>query len=501
MRKLFLVLLSGSLLAFQVMSCGGNNGSALQIDPEGPTIVKRGTTLQFTSNQEVTWSVAGGNANGTISADGLYTPPDTLPKSYESVSILAEDGDGHSAEAFVDLRAADTLAFAAPVPVNSDPIAGIAVFATIILGPVNDLVAAAGQTVEANSAWGTLDSGGSIPLSFFSQNSSLNGFAPQIPVTSAGERTFPIALELDSQDNPIILALTEPTPTPSSTRLSVVTSTDGGATFSNPAPVSAANPTFEQQGGSFRLDADGNLHLVLRETDTSVLNGPTNIFYSRSNDGGVTWSALEPLSTLADDTVDVLYPFVGSSADGEKVVACWNQDTQIFYAFSSDGGETFSSAQALTSVDENRACRIARGPEDRIYMTYTTINAANEVNVVFRASTDGGETFGSPVFVNGTTPEDTEALAQIAVDDLGRIDVVWVSDPSGANIADIAYARSLDGGATFSPKITLVDSTLANSLSLPNGLRHDRSGRLYLQYFSAFSIMTPTVDLLFLYGE
>lgn len=500
MRKAILIVVSGMLMAFQVMSCGSSNNGGLDISPEGPTIVKRGATLQFTSNQVVTWSVAGGNANGTISADGLYTAPDTLPLSHDQVSVLAEDGDGNSAEAFVDLRAADTLAFAAPVPINSQPIEALAILINITLGPVNDYIAAARLSVEADSVWGSVDSS-VAPVTFFSQNPGLGGFAPQIPATSAGERTFPIALELDDQDNPIVMAVTEPTPTPSPTRLSVLTSTDGGASFSNPSPVSTANPAFEQQGGSFRRDAQGDLHLVFRETDTSVLNGPTNVSYTRSDDGGVNWTPALPLSNLPDDTVDVLFPFVAASENGQNVVACWNQDEQIFYAFSSDGGVSFSASQPLTTADENQICRIAVGPDGQFYVTYSTVSSPTEVNISLRTSTDGGATFGSPVFVNGTTPEQTEAIAWIAVDDLGRIDVVWISDPTGGDIGDIVHARSLDGGATFSPKVTLVDSTATNTIALPNGLRHDRSGRLYLQYFDVFGSMTTTLDLSFLYGE
>jgi hypothetical protein len=66
---------------------------AVTVQPTGVNVVV-GATLQFsatvtgTSNTGVTWSVAGGAGNGTISANGLYTAPPAVPVPAQ-VSIMA----------------------------------------------------------------------------------------------------------------------------------------------------------------------------------------------------------------------------------------------------------------------------------------------------------------------------------------------------------------------------------------------------------------------------
>jgi hypothetical protein len=76
-------------LTLVTMLAGCKNGTAgrvvsVTVEPTGVNVVI-GTTLQLTatvmetSNTAVTWSVAGGSANGTVSSTGLYTAPASVP--------------------------------------------------------------------------------------------------------------------------------------------------------------------------------------------------------------------------------------------------------------------------------------------------------------------------------------------------------------------------------------------------------------------------------------
>ncbi len=59
---------------------------------------------QFTANQSVTWAVTGGNANGTISGKGLYSPPALVPNP-ATVTVTATPATGAAGSAFVTVSA------------------------------------------------------------------------------------------------------------------------------------------------------------------------------------------------------------------------------------------------------------------------------------------------------------------------------------------------------------------------------------------------------------
>jgi len=87
------------LLAVALVVLGGcKSGTAgkvvtVSVDPTGVNVVI-GKTLQFnatvtdTFNTAVTWTVAGGSGNGSISSTGLYTAPASVPNP-SLVTILA----------------------------------------------------------------------------------------------------------------------------------------------------------------------------------------------------------------------------------------------------------------------------------------------------------------------------------------------------------------------------------------------------------------------------
>jgi hypothetical protein len=83
------------LWLLMLVACGGALGGggqplAVTVSPPSATVVIGGQK-QFTANQSVTWGVTGGNANGTIDANGLYTAPGVVPTP-ASVTVTATSG-------------------------------------------------------------------------------------------------------------------------------------------------------------------------------------------------------------------------------------------------------------------------------------------------------------------------------------------------------------------------------------------------------------------------
>ena len=86
MRRTYSLILIALLMIFAAGCKSGTAGKVVGVSvaPTGVNVVV-GKTLQLTatvtqtSNTAVTWSVAGGSANGTISSTGLYTAPGSVP--------------------------------------------------------------------------------------------------------------------------------------------------------------------------------------------------------------------------------------------------------------------------------------------------------------------------------------------------------------------------------------------------------------------------------------
>jgi hypothetical protein len=91
----------------------------------------------------------------------------------------------------------------------------------------------------------------------------------------------------------------------------------------------------------------------------------------------------------------------------------------------------------------------ARG--ERVVLTWTASQPDGSAADVFAAvSTNSGRTFGAPVRVNdrpGTARNSGEQAPRVAIDD-ETIAVVWAAKQGSTS--DVMYARSTDGGRTFS---------------------------------------------------
>jgi hypothetical protein len=119
-----------------------------------------------------------------------------------------------------------------------------------------------------------------------------------------------------------------------------------------------------------------------------------------------------------------------------------------------------STRQAGYTVLDPEVPTVVSG--DNIYMAWWTNNTQENGNeeVIFRASTDGGATFGNRTNLSNTTDADSWRV-EIA----GEGDNVVVSWWETNQTSDIPVARiSNDGGATFGPMIMLAANGTATAI-------------------------------------
>jgi hypothetical protein len=253
-------------------------------------------------------------------------------------------------------------------------------------------------------------------------------------------------------------------------------SPDGGATWDAQDHAVIAQPTqpgipFEDKPGIAADVSDspyaGNLYAGWTEfrLDESV------ILFSRSTDGGVTWST--PLDISAhhglprDDNGAVEGFSAAVGADG-TVYTVWADGDSLAFTSSRDGGKTFERSRAILATAPlyfdveglDRANGFPQigidphhGKQGRLYVTWSDYRSG-DIGVYCATSDDGGATWSSAVRVNSNAAHDgTDQFFQwLSVDPAtGAANIIFYDRrmDSDNRKTTVTLARSTDGGATF----------------------------------------------------
>jgi hypothetical protein len=121
-------------------------------------------------------------------------------------------------------------------------------------------------------------------------------------------------------------------------------------------------------------------------------------------------------------------------------------------------GSTSGEESALTTFD--RRVPVVLASEEEIYIAWSTNNTENgNEEVMFRASNDGGATFGDTINLSNTTDAHSWRI-EIDGDGADVIVAWWETNQT----SDTPVARmSTDGGQTFSPMLRLATSGTISS--------------------------------------
>jgi uncharacterized repeat protein (TIGR01451 family) len=205
------------------------------------------------------------------------------------------------------------------------------------------------------------------------------------------------------------------------------------------------------------------------------------VMFSKSIDGGTTWS--EPL-TLATGCLVTPVPAVGR--DGSVYVVWYDCNIggtpRQLVRKSTDGGATFGAAVSAASgfMDCPNPLRgasfrvnaafpaIATDPSDAnlAYVVWSSCTVEGQADVFLARSTNGGATWSAPLRVNddaASNPRDQFMPWEI-VDDQGDVWVMWGDDRldtvnDGGHIYDIFAARSIDNGVSFEANVRVTSES------------------------------------------
>lgn len=150
-------------------------------------------------------------------------------------------------------------------------------------------------------------------------------------------------------------------------------------------------------------------------------------------------------------------PELGASAAVDAEGSLWavrKEGQRVVIQRSTDRGASWSAPQPVNgtpepvSADGDSRPKIAAGPDGTLYVSWTSPLANPYTgNIRFARSLDGGRSFSEPITVNDDRQEITHRFDALAVDAKGRVHVAWIDKRDQA--AAKAAGREYRGAGVF----------------------------------------------------
>lgn len=239
-------------------------------------------------------------------------------------------------------------------------------------------------------------------------------------------------------------------------------SNDGGITWTNPSPSPVA-PCIGMIGtGTISADIDisGNTHIIWSATS------PSGLFYSSFNSVTQTWSAYQQLNNFLVSSIG--FRQVSTDRKG-RLHAMWQDgdhnstsDTAaVYYTRSIDGGITWSTQASLSDVTDDRhdafpVADFSGTTSDTLIIPWRQ-NTGTSWDVYGAKTTDGGLTWSAPFLLSGGNNDQWDP--NIVIDKNGLVHLFYhlYPTPNPTYTASVHYTYSADGGTTWSSLATLSD--------------------------------------------
>jgi hypothetical protein len=222
-------------------------------------------------------------------------------------------------------------------------------------------------------------------------------------------------------------------------------SLDLGASFSEPVDIShSTGNAFEPE---IAVDSGDGINVVWEDDR----EGAKAIMVARSTDGGASFST--PLK-ISQGTGEASEPHIAADDSGRAYVS-WVQEVdgtlQAFFTRSTDGGASFSAPVNLTNEANADIHKVFITTfEDVVYVAYNNDNVSDRQVHVLR-STDAGVSFGQPRQVSSANRNRGRGHSvSMVVDSRGTLHVVWIDDSVIGNQEGFLYYRKLSNGGAFS---------------------------------------------------
>jgi hypothetical protein len=262
-------------------------------------------------------------------------------------------------------------------------------------------------------------------------------------------------------------------------------------------PIRAARPPsnisrttgFSTMQAGVKVDSGGTIHVVF-DDDSQKVRG-SDVFYSRSTDGGSSFSnavkisgsaAIALESTLALDSAG--NPYVAFTAPNPVPA---NGGFATFVMRSTDHGNSFSTPVLASGTARSaRSPKLAVDNDGRIVVVFADFAQTGSPVIAVR-STDGGATFSAPFRIS-QSDDITGNPPFVSVDSSGAAFVVY--QDSSTQTATIKLAIAADGQNFAAPKIV---SDLTVNAFAPQ-IAIDASDNVFVTFYDRFGQTSATLN-------
>ena len=283
-------------------------------------------------------------------------------------------------------------------------------------------------------------------------------------------------LVVDTTGNFYYFHLSDPPGSAFVDRIVCQKSSDGGASWSNGTYMGLNGSKTQDKEWAVIDPATNNIYVCWTQFD--IYQSPSqldssHILFSKSIDGGQSWSSPMRINQKAgdcmdgDNTVEGAVPAVGPNGE---IYVCWAGPAGLVFNRSLDQGNTWMDTNVFVSDipggwDYNisgiyranglpvTCCDISQGPHrGNIYVNWSDQRYGGyDTDIWFMKSTDGGIHWGERKRVNNDPPGKQQFLTWMTVDQVtGYIYFVFYDRRSYSDVlTDVYLAVSRDGGESF----------------------------------------------------
>lgn len=229
------------------------------------------------------------------------------------------------------------------------------------------------------------------------------------------------------------------------------------------APRTVAESTLPIRRPVLEADTEGRIHAVWGQPASGLPSGPaTALYYARYEDG--QWSTPQVVQSATEGVVEAPALAVDRMA---RLLVVWSggESGEIYFSYVDQARGAIASAwsQPVQLPAPRRAGSspdILVTPEGAIYVAYALpLNEGRGIYLIH--SEDGGETWSAPSLVFDAAAAEWAMVdnPRIAYTSNGHLHVLWTrrSLTVDAGGMGLYYARSADGGATWSQAEVITD--------------------------------------------